>query len=92
MPDSDTTHHHILIAGGGSAGIAVAAHLLRRDEGLDIGIIEPSDTHYYQPIWSLVGGGVFDRDVSAKPTAEFIPPGANWIKDAVAGASRLRSA
>ena len=25
-------------------------------------IIEPSAVHYYQPLWTLVGGGVFDRE------------------------------
>ena len=77
------THHDILIVGAGTAGITVAAQLLLKDSSLDIAIIDPSDTHYYQPIWTLVGGGVFDREFSARPQAEVIPSGATWIKDAV---------
>ncbi len=45
----------VLIVGGGSAGIAVAASLLKRTKSLAIGIIEPSDTHAYQPGWTLGG-------------------------------------
>ncbi|NYT94846.1 pyridine nucleotide-disulfide oxidoreductase, partial [Salinispora sp. H7-4] len=49
-------HHRILIVGGGSAGIDVAARL-RRAKVPDIGLIEPAETHCYQPLWTLVGGG-----------------------------------
>jgi sulfide:quinone oxidoreductase len=51
-----TTKREILIIGGGTAGITVAARLLRKGHR-DVAIIEPSDTHYYQPLWTLVGGG-----------------------------------
>lgn len=76
-------HHHILIVGAGTAGVTVAAQLLLQDASLDVAIIDPGATHYYQPIWTLVGGGVFERDISARPQADVIPSGATWIKDAV---------
>ena len=47
------------MVGGGAAGIAVAASLQARNPDLDIAIIDPADIHYYQPGWTLVGGGVF---------------------------------
>jgi sulfide:quinone oxidoreductase len=43
------TEHEIVIVGGGAAGIATAAGLLARQPGMDIAIVEPADTHYYQP-------------------------------------------
>jgi ribulose 1,5-bisphosphate synthetase/thiazole synthase len=42
-------YHQIIIIGGGNGGISVAAQLLRKDQSLDIAIIEPSEKHYYQP-------------------------------------------
>lgn len=78
-------HHRVLIAGGGSAGISVAARLKNADPSLDVAIIDPSEKHYYQPIWTLVGGGVFDRSISERDQADFIPEGATWIKAAVQG-------
>jgi sulfide:quinone oxidoreductase len=54
------TEYDVLIAGGGAAGIGLAASLKNRDQSLSIGIIEPSDDHYYQPSWTLVGGGAFN--------------------------------
>ena len=53
-------HHQIVIIGGGNAGISTAAQLLRKNRALDIAIVDPADKHYYQPAWTLVGGGAFD--------------------------------
>lgn len=75
--------HQIVIVGGGSAGISVAATLLRKDKALDIAIVEPSDVHYYQPAFTLVGGGAYNIDSTKKAESRCIPQGANWIKDAV---------
>lgn len=80
-----TQHKHdIVLVGGGTAGITVAAQLLAADPNLDVAVIEPSTVHYYQPIWTLVGGGVFPREVSARPMSSVIPTGATWIEDRVA--------
>lgn len=78
-----TTHHSIVIAGGGAAGISVAARLATLDPTLDIAIIEPSEWHYYQPIWTLVGAGVLPKEESRRPTQDFIPTSATWIQDRV---------
>lgn len=79
MPD----HHRILILGGGTAGITVAAQLRRAAAQLDIGIVEPSESHFYQPLWTLVGAGVFPREASRRREADFIPTGVDWIRDRV---------
>jgi len=77
-------HHQIIIIGGGNAGISVAAKLKNARKNLDIAIIEPSEKHYYQPAWTLVGGGDFNINDTVKPEKDFIPNGVTWIKDAVA--------
>ncbi len=77
-------HYQILIIGGGNAGLSTASKLLIKDRSLKIGIIEPSEKHYYQPAWTLVGGGTFDINDTVKDEKQFIPKGATWIKDAVA--------
>lgn len=77
-------HHEVLIVGGGTAGISVAARLNNLPAPPRVGIIEPSTKHYYQPIWTLVGGGVFPKEVSEREEADYIPPGATWIRDRVA--------
>lgn len=80
---ADATHE-VVIIGGGAAGIAVAASLKSRKRDLDIAIIDPAEIHYYQPGWTMVGGGVFDPAITARTTASLIPGGVRWIKAAVA--------
>lgn len=77
------THYPILVVGGGNAGISAAAQFLRKNHSLKLAIIEPSDKHYYQPAWSLVGAGIFNKDKTVRSEASVIPKGATWIKDAV---------
>ena len=72
--------HDVVIVGGGAAGISVAASLLRRRPGLDISIVEPRETHYYQPGFTLVGAGIFTSEQLRRPTASLIPKGATWLK------------
>ena len=43
------SHFEILVIGGGTGGIMTAAKLLQEDKSLKVGIVEPADTHYYQP-------------------------------------------
>jgi sulfide:quinone oxidoreductase len=73
----------VVIVGGGNGGIGVAARLLRAGRDLDVAIIEPSETHYYEPLWTLVGGGVVPKEKSARPQADVIPRGAAWVRSAV---------
>lgn len=75
--------HTVVIVGGGAAGIAVASSLRARDPKIDVVIIDPADTHYYQPGWTLVGGGTFDAADTARTMASCIPHGVHWIKAAV---------
>ena len=74
------TSADIVIVGAGAAGIAAASSLLARKSDLDIVIIDPAETHYYQPGWTMVGGGIFDAPSTARPTASLIPRGVRWVK------------
>jgi sulfide:quinone oxidoreductase len=80
MPKS-TAKHNVLIVGGGNAGISVAARL-RRAGHRDIAIVDPATTHYYQPLWTLVGGGCSSIQRSAREQASVIPKGVHWYRNA----------
>jgi len=77
---SATQHFDVVIAGAGSSGISVAAGLIRRDPLLRIALIDPSEQHYYQPGWTLVGGGVFNAQSTQRQTRDLIPRGCTWLK------------
>lgn len=77
----NTNPASIVVVGGGAGGLAVASRLVR--QGLHVTIIEPAEWHYYQPLWTLVGGGVVGKEITRKPMGSVIPKGATWIHDAV---------
>ncbi|GBH31672.1 bifunctional protein tyrosine phosphatase family protein/NAD(P)/FAD-dependent oxidoreductase [Sphingobium xenophagum] len=76
----DAAHYDVVIVGGGSAGIATAASIVKRRRGIRLAIIEPSEAHYYQPGWTMVGAGVFDSGFTRREEARLIPRGVTWIK------------
>ncbi len=83
MNGSRQEHHRVVIVGGGTGGITVAARLRRA--GVDeVAVVEPSDVHYYQPLWTLVGGGRAPAKESVRAEATVIPDGVAWIRDAAA--------
>ncbi len=79
-----TAKHQVLVVGGGTAGITVAARMLRKGY-TDVAVIEPSDKHYYQPLWTLVGGGQAKASTTERPESSVMPKGANWIRKAADG-------
>ena len=78
---SDVRRHEIVILGGGTGGVTVAAQLRRRAPDADVAIVEPSETHDYQPFWTLVGAGVVPKEASRRREADVIPAGVTWIRD-----------
>jgi sulfide:quinone oxidoreductase len=84
MSAQDQARHRVLIIGGGTAGITVAARL-RRAGATDVAVIEPSSSHYYQPLFTVVGGGRAPASATVRPEASVMPKGVTWVRDAAAG-------
>ena len=75
----------VVIVGAGSGGIAAAASLLKRKGDLRIALIDPAESHYYQPGWTMVGGGVFTNTQTKRNMRDLIPHNVSWIKQSVIG-------
>jgi sulfide:quinone oxidoreductase len=74
-------HHTILIVGGGAAGVSVANNMRRQNASIDIAIIEPSEKHYYQPGFTVIGGGAYTMKETTRNEADLIHPTVTWLKD-----------
>ncbi len=73
----------ILVVGGGAAGLAFAASFHRRKPDIQVTVIEPAENHYYQPGWTMVGGGVFTKEQTERSMTSVWPDGIKRIKAAV---------
>lgn len=82
--DTGDASFDVVIVGAGAGGISAAASLKARKPDLSIALIDPADIHYYQPGWTMVGGGIFDAQTTARTMGSLIPAGVHWIKSAVA--------
>ncbi|WP_158737770.1 FAD/NAD(P)-binding oxidoreductase [Alteribacillus sp. YIM 98480] len=82
----DQKEYKVVIVGGGTAGISVASRLVRASKALkdQTVIIDPAKKHYYQPLWTLVGGGAAKKEDSVRSMESLIPKGVDWIQNAVA--------
>lgn len=76
--------HTIVIVGAGSAGTSTAGRL-HRAGARDVAIIDPWEMHYYQPLWTLVGGGRAKQAASARPREQVMPKDITWIKERAVG-------
>ena len=82
--DTGDAKYNVVIVGGGAAGISVAASLKSRSPQTNVAVIDPADVHYYQPGWTMVGGGIFEASSTARTMGSLIPRGVHWIKAGVA--------
>jgi len=78
-----TKIHEVLIVGGGASGLATASSLRKRNPQLDITVIEPAEKHYYQPGWTMVGAGVFNKEQTERTMDSVWPNGIKRIKSKV---------
>ncbi|GAB0094265.1 sulfide:quinone oxidoreductase, mitochondrial [Sergentomyia squamirostris] len=74
----------VLVVGGGSGGCSVAAKLASKLGPGKVVVLEPSANHYYQPMFTLVGGGIKKLEDSVAPMKDTLPSLSTWVKDSVA--------
>lgn len=73
----------VLVVGGGSGGCSTAAKFASKLGKNEVIIVEPSDRHYYQPMFTLIGGGIKDLSQSYRLMSSVLPKNALWLQDAV---------
>lgn len=76
-----TQHHTLLIVGGGAAGISIANNMRRINKGIDIAVIEPSEKHYYQAAFTIIGGGESTLAKHTRKESDLFGENIKWIKE-----------
>ncbi|XP_045616214.2 sulfide:quinone oxidoreductase, mitochondrial isoform X2 [Procambarus clarkii] len=75
--------YQLVVVGGGAGGCSTAAKFSSKLGKGKVAVIEPADVHYYQPMWTLVGGGMKKLEDSKKSMSKVLPKKAEWIKQRV---------
>ncbi|CAI2352388.1 unnamed protein product [Caenorhabditis sp. 36 PRJEB53466] len=74
-------HFKLLVVGGGAGGLGVASKFARKLPPGSVAVIEPRENHYYQPGFTLVGGGLMTLAANRRKQSDLIPKNATLIKD-----------
>ena len=72
----------LLVLGAGTAGTMVANRMCRLLDGDEwqVTIVDPHETHYYQPGFLFIPFGMYSKADVVKPKRDFIPAGVQLIK------------
>ena len=73
----------LVVVGGGAGGCGTANKFVSKFGPGEVCVIEPATEHYYQPMWTLVGGGVKTLEQSVRPMGSLLPREATWLRDSV---------
>ncbi|PAA73501.1 hypothetical protein BOX15_Mlig023963g2 [Macrostomum lignano] len=76
-------HFKVVVAGGGCGGCSVANRMANKLGQGQVCVVEPNDTHYYQPMWTLVGGGIKQFAQSGTRMVDLLPSKAEWLRTSV---------
>lgn len=82
--DKVATTARIVIAGAGAAGLTAASQLADRLDGAKITVIDARQEHLYQPGFTLIAAGIKPMTYAVSATADYLPPGVEWVQERVA--------
>ena len=72
-----------MVVGGGAGGCGTANKFASKFGAGEVAVIDPASEHFYQPMWTLEGGGVKDLAQTRRPMESLLPGSARWLKDSV---------
>ncbi|SFC19839.1 sulfide:quinone oxidoreductase [Marinospirillum celere] len=78
------TNAHFVIVGAGAGGTSMASRLSRALNGARVTIIDARERHHYQPGWTLVASGVWNKNKTLSNTQDWLPNSVEWIRGRVA--------
>uniref|UniRef100_A0A1I7XZP7 Sulfide:quinone oxidoreductase, mitochondrial n=1 Tax=Steinernema glaseri TaxID=37863 RepID=A0A1I7XZP7_9BILA len=76
-------HYKLLVVGGGASGCAISHHFAKCLPKNQVAVLDPSTKHYYQPGFTLVGGGLMNFNSLVRQERDMIHPNSTWINEGV---------
>ncbi|XGW17428.1 hypothetical protein V3C99_002212 [Haemonchus contortus] len=76
-------HFRLVVVGGGAAGMGASHKFARKLPKFSVAVIEPNEKHYYQPGFTMVGGGWMTVEQNTRREKDLIHPKSVWIQDQV---------
>lgn len=71
----------MLVVGGGTGGCTIAAKFAPSMGKHQCIVLEPAERHYYQPMFTMIGGGMKDFPESYRAMKSVLPSKAKWMRD-----------
>jgi sulfide:quinone oxidoreductase len=75
-------HFDVITIGAGTGGLSSSTRLLKK-KNLNLAIFDSVPSHFYQPGWTLVGGGIMKKQETIQPIDKNLPSGCTFISDSV---------
>lgn len=77
--------HRVVVVGGGTAGLAISHQLVRSGQFRqhDIAVVDPATWHHYQAGWTLVGGGLKNKEDLRRPLPSLVDPEIKYYQERV---------
>ena len=63
-----------------AGGCGTASKFVNKFAPGEVCVIDPASEHYYQPMWTLVGGGAKNLSQSVRPMKSVLPSKATWLQ------------
>lgn len=77
-------HSRYCVVGGGSGGLNLTTHLLRSGiPSHEIRVIDPSEQHFYQPGWTMVGAGLWQPTSTVQSMDKTFPSEIKILRQAI---------
>lgn len=71
----------LLVVGGGTGGCTVAAKFAPSMGKHQCIVLDPAERHYYQPMFTMIGGGMKHLPESYRAMKSVLPSKARWMRD-----------
>ena len=80
ITSDESNHYKLLVVGGGAGGATMANKFAGRLGANQVAVLDAAQKHYYQPGFTLVGGGMKSVDWTCREQKDVLSKNVKWIQ------------